>query len=80
MDQTGKLLPEGRICWSEAPQEVVIQKPYVIGLLPRYVEVLTSFSKAKTLHQFYDTCLLASLVIEICVSNFRFDLFEFLIP
>ncbi|KAI6695399.1 hypothetical protein NL676_023109 [Syzygium grande] len=39
VDQTGKLLPEGRICWSEAPQEVVIQKPYAIGLLPRYVEI-----------------------------------------
>lgn len=46
MDQTGKLLPEGRICWSEAPQEVVIRKPYVIGLLPRYVEVMRPFSKS----------------------------------
>ncbi|KAK4778126.1 hypothetical protein SAY87_018313 [Trapa incisa] len=39
VDQTGKLLPEGRICWSEAPQEVIIQKPYAIGLLPRYLEI-----------------------------------------
>lgn len=39
MDQNGKLLPEGRICWSEAPLEVVIQKPYAIALLPRFVEV-----------------------------------------
>ncbi|PKI63662.1 vacuolar sorting protein 39 isoform X2 [Punica granatum] len=39
VDQTGKLLPEGRICWSEAPQEVIIQKPYAIALLPRYVEI-----------------------------------------
>lgn len=39
VDQTGKLLPDGRIIWSEAPQKVVIQKPYVIGLLPRYVEI-----------------------------------------
>ncbi|KAI4325729.1 hypothetical protein MLD38_031103 [Melastoma candidum] len=39
VDQTGKLLPEGRICWSEAPLEVVIQKPYVVALLPRYVEI-----------------------------------------
>ncbi|XP_056175605.1 vacuolar sorting protein 39-like [Syzygium oleosum] len=41
VDQTGKLLPEGRICWSEAPQEVVIQKTYAIGLFPRYVEIRT---------------------------------------
>lgn len=39
VDQNGKLLPEGRICWSEAPLEVVIQKPYAIALLPRFVEV-----------------------------------------
>ncbi|KAF7828852.1 vam6/Vps39-like protein [Senna tora] len=39
VDQNGKLLPEGRICWSEAPAEVVIQKPYGIALLPRFVEV-----------------------------------------
>lgn len=39
MAQNGKLRPEGRICWSEAPVEVVIQKPYAIALLPRFVEV-----------------------------------------
>ncbi|CAK9152399.1 unnamed protein product [Ilex paraguariensis] len=39
VDQNGKLLQEGRICWSEAPAVVVIQKPYTIGLLPRHVEV-----------------------------------------
>ncbi|XP_028775606.1 vacuolar sorting protein 39 [Neltuma alba] len=39
VDQNGKLLPEGRICWSEAPAEVVIRKPYGIALLPRFVEV-----------------------------------------
>ncbi|KAG2376099.1 uncharacterized protein HKW66_Vig0157470 [Vigna angularis] len=39
VDQNGKLLPEGRICWSEAPLEVVIQKPYAIALLPRFVEI-----------------------------------------
>ncbi|KAF5463988.1 hypothetical protein F2P56_014106 [Juglans regia] len=39
VDQNGKLLQEGRICWSEAPLEVVIQKPYAIALLPRYVEI-----------------------------------------
>lgn len=39
VDQNGKLLPEGRICWSEAPLEVVIQKPYAMALLPRFVEI-----------------------------------------
>lgn len=39
VDQNGKLRPEGRICWSEAPTEVVIQKPYALALLPRFVEV-----------------------------------------
>ncbi|CAB4287662.1 unnamed protein product [Prunus armeniaca] len=39
VDQNGKLLQEGRVCWSEAPNVVVIQKPYAIALLPRYVEV-----------------------------------------
>ncbi|XP_047313563.1 vacuolar sorting protein 39-like [Impatiens glandulifera] len=39
VDQNGKLLQEGRICWSEAPGAIVIQKLYAIGLLPRHVEV-----------------------------------------
>ncbi|KAK7294451.1 hypothetical protein RJT34_17340 [Clitoria ternatea] len=39
VDQNGKLLPEGRICWSEPPVEVVIQKPYAIALLARFVEI-----------------------------------------
>ncbi|KAM7529712.1 hypothetical protein LguiB_033122 [Lonicera macranthoides] len=39
VDQNGKLLQEGRICWSEAPTTVVIQKPYAVGLLPRHVEI-----------------------------------------
>ncbi|KAA8531881.1 hypothetical protein F0562_006402 [Nyssa sinensis] len=39
VDQNGKLLQEGRICWSEAPAVIVIQKPYAIALLPRYVEI-----------------------------------------
>ncbi|XP_052196516.1 vacuolar sorting protein 39 [Diospyros lotus] len=39
VDQNGKLLQEGRICWSEAPTTVAIQKPYAIGLLPRHVEI-----------------------------------------
>ncbi|KAM3709526.1 hypothetical protein ACJW31_02G178600 [Castanea mollissima] len=39
VDQNGKLLHEGRVCWSEAPAQVVIQNPYGIALLPRYVEI-----------------------------------------
>ncbi|MED6150232.1 Vam6/Vps39-like protein [Stylosanthes scabra] len=39
VDQNRKLIPDGRICWSEAPIEVVIQMPYVIALLPRFVEI-----------------------------------------
>ncbi|XP_004509258.1 vacuolar sorting protein 39-like isoform X2 [Cicer arietinum] len=39
VDQNGKLRPEGRICWSEAPAEVVIQKPYALALLPRFLEI-----------------------------------------
>ncbi|KAG6600618.1 Vam6/Vps39-like protein [Cucurbita argyrosperma subsp. argyrosperma] len=39
VDQNGKLLQEGRICWSEAPSVVVIQNPYAVALLPRYIEV-----------------------------------------
>ncbi|KAL9274546.1 Vacuolar sorting protein 39-like protein [Drosera capensis] len=39
VDQNGKLIQEGRIVWSEAPSEVVIQQPYAIALLPRYVEI-----------------------------------------
>ncbi|KAI3726490.1 hypothetical protein L1987_66287 [Smallanthus sonchifolius] len=37
--QNGKLFPEGRICWSEAPAAVVIQKPYAIALLPKHIEI-----------------------------------------
>lgn len=40
MDQNGKLVQAGRICWSEAPFAVVIQKPYTIALFPRHVEVV----------------------------------------
>lgn len=39
VDQNGKLIQDGRICWSEAPSVVIIQKPYAIALLPRFVEV-----------------------------------------
>ncbi|KAL3813205.1 hypothetical protein ACJIZ3_014473 [Penstemon smallii] len=36
VDQNRKLLQEGRICWSEAPATIIVEKPYVIGLLPRH--------------------------------------------
>ncbi|XP_050371906.1 vacuolar sorting protein 39 [Argentina anserina] len=39
VDQNGKLAHQGRVCWSEAPTVVVIQKAYGIALLSRYVEV-----------------------------------------
>ncbi|XP_055804597.1 vacuolar sorting protein 39-like isoform X2 [Solanum dulcamara] len=39
VDQNGKLIQEGRVCWSEAPAVVIIQKPYAIGLLGRHVEI-----------------------------------------
>ncbi|XP_039010513.1 vacuolar sorting protein 39-like [Hibiscus syriacus] len=39
VDQNGKLLQADRICWSEAPTSVVIQKPYAIALFPRRVEI-----------------------------------------
>ncbi|GJW21173.1 Vam6/Vps39-like protein [Tanacetum coccineum] len=39
VDQNGKLIPEGRICWTESPAVVVIQKPYAIALLPKHIEI-----------------------------------------
>ncbi|XP_010916252.1 vacuolar sorting protein 39 [Elaeis guineensis] len=39
VDQNGKLLQDGRICWSEAPASVAIHKPYAVGRLPRHVEI-----------------------------------------
>lgn len=39
VDQNGKLLQDDKICWSEAPTSIIIQKPYAIGLLPRHVEI-----------------------------------------
>ncbi|GMH24029.1 hypothetical protein Nepgr_025872 [Nepenthes gracilis] len=39
VDQNGKLVQEGRICWSDSPSEIIIQKPYAMALLPRYVEI-----------------------------------------
>ncbi|EYU40165.1 hypothetical protein ABFS82_08G076800 [Erythranthe guttata] len=39
VDQNGKLLQEGRICWSEAPTAVLVEQPYAVGLLPRHVEI-----------------------------------------
>lgn len=45
VDQNGKLLQEGRICWSEAPAAVLVEKPYAVGLLPRHVEVFYFYYK-----------------------------------
>ncbi|XP_044480658.1 vacuolar sorting protein 39-like [Mangifera indica] len=39
VDENGKLLQADRICWSEAPTTVIIQKPYAIALLPSRVEI-----------------------------------------
>ncbi|GLJ18916.1 hypothetical protein SUGI_0338060 [Cryptomeria japonica] len=39
VDQNGKLLQEGRICWSEAPVSVAIHLPYAIAQLPRHIEI-----------------------------------------
>ncbi|XP_065016297.1 vacuolar sorting protein 39-like [Musa acuminata AAA Group] len=39
VDQNGKLLQDGRICWSEAPASVVVHKPYAVGRLPRHIEI-----------------------------------------
>ncbi|XP_072972128.1 vacuolar sorting protein 39 [Typha angustifolia] len=39
VDQNGKLLQDGRICWSEAPASVVIHRPYAVARLPRHIEI-----------------------------------------
>ncbi|XP_042494125.1 vacuolar sorting protein 39 isoform X2 [Macadamia integrifolia] len=39
VDQNGKLIQRGRICWSDAPSVVVIHKPYAVALLPKYIEI-----------------------------------------
>ncbi|PIA52660.1 hypothetical protein AQUCO_01000493v1 [Aquilegia coerulea] len=39
VDQNGKLQQDGKISWSEAPSVVVINKPYAIGHLPRFIEI-----------------------------------------
>ncbi|PNT36366.1 hypothetical protein POPTR_005G123000v4 [Populus trichocarpa] len=39
VDQNGKHLQAEKICWSEAPSLVVIQKSYAISLLPRRIEI-----------------------------------------
>lgn len=39
VDQNGKLLQDGRICWSEAPASVAIHIPYALACLPRHVEI-----------------------------------------
>ena len=45
MDQNGKLLQADRICWSEAPTVVSVQKPYAIALLPRARRVEVKFEE-----------------------------------
>ncbi|KAJ6678618.1 VACUOLAR SORTING PROTEIN 39 [Salix viminalis] len=39
VDQNGKHLQAEKLCWSEAPSVVVIQKSYAIALLPRRIEI-----------------------------------------
>ncbi|XP_068646706.1 vacuolar sorting protein 39 [Aristolochia californica] len=39
VDQKGKLLKDGRICWSDAPASIVIHMHFAIARLPRYVEI-----------------------------------------
>ncbi|PKA52200.1 hypothetical protein AXF42_Ash010096 [Apostasia shenzhenica] len=39
VDQNGKLLQDGRICWSEPPSSIVFHKPYGLARLPRHVEI-----------------------------------------
>ncbi|XP_078171636.1 vacuolar sorting protein 39 isoform X1 [Carex rostrata] len=39
VDQNGKLLQEGKICWSDTPTTVVIHRPYAVARLPRHIEI-----------------------------------------
>ncbi|GKD85398.1 Vam6/Vps39-like protein, partial [Tanacetum coccineum] len=39
LGKNDKLIPEGRICWTESPAVVVIHKPYAISLLPKHIEL-----------------------------------------
>ncbi|KAJ3672865.1 hypothetical protein LUZ60_006239 [Juncus effusus] len=39
VDQNGKLLQDGKICWSDAPTFIAIQRPYAVARLPRHVEI-----------------------------------------
>jgi len=39
VDHNGKLLQEGRICWSEAPASIAIHSPYAVARLPRHIEI-----------------------------------------
>jgi hypothetical protein len=73
VDQNGKLIPEGRICWSEAPLEVVIQKPYAIALLPRFVEVTDCWEEKKwfflNVREVVDLCSLYGLCFADSISS-----------
>jgi uncharacterized membrane protein len=80
VDQNGKLRPDGRICWSEAPAEVVIQKPYALALLPRFVEVdkylVSNFLVIKNKFQAIFIFLLEEVIPFILLTFCRFDLSE----
>ncbi|XP_078433921.1 vacuolar sorting protein 39 [Wolffia australiana] len=39
VDQNGKLSQDGRICWVEPPASVIIDWPYTIARLPKYLEI-----------------------------------------
>jgi hypothetical protein len=77
VDQNGKLIPEGRICWSEAPLEVVIQKPYAIALLPRFVEVTDCWEKNVFFYSYYERG--CESMFFIWPLLYRFALFDNLI-
>lgn len=78
VDQNGKLLQDGRICWSEAPASVIINKPYALARLPRHIEVIPNLLQI-------DTFLYKGHLINVCDVNFtfykfcRYDLLEPLI-
>lgn len=46
VDHNGKLSHsgEGNLSWSESPTSVVIQPPYALARLSRFIEVSSSFS------------------------------------
>ena len=71
VDQNGKLLQDGRICWSEAPASVIIDRPYAIARLPKYVEV------GNHLHHAFPLQLIIIFIYYYLMLNF---IFECMIP